>query len=741
MRFLFLSVLFLCLSAQIQAQNAPTEKAFDLFFTKPIQKDKLSPPPQHAEWNGWEIPTPQTFSFHFKGKKSVAVQNLLQKFPQAKNGFKIFLNSQEKSGKTPTEQEGYFLKIENKRITIASRSPRGLFYGLKTLEQLLQSPTLPLGEITDYPDIAFRGVVEGFYGTPWSYENRLSQLSFYPENKINTYIYAPKDDPYHSSPNWREPYPENQAQRITNLVQKAQENNVDFYWAIHPGKDIQWNETDRALLLKKFQAMYDLGVRAFAVFFDDISGEGTNANKQAELLNYIDNQFIKIKKDVRPLIMCPTEYNKSWANLEKGYLPTLGEKLNPSIQIMWTGDRVVADVTPESLAWIHSVIKRKAFFWWNFPVSDYVRDHLLLGPSYGLDTSVKNNLAGIVSNPMEHAEASKVAIAGLADYAWNLEAYNSLNSWKQAIAKLFPKDYEAYEFFSEHNADLGANGHRYRRDESWNFKPLAEKIKSGVESNSLTQTQLEQGKTFFAQMQNAAQTLLKNTEQPHLIQDIAPWLEQFALLGKVGEKNLLMYQALENQQKKTVEDLHQEIISLKEKMYQLDRSQNQNPYQPGVKTATLVVSPLVNHIFSTVTQKFNQKYGANLVADPEHNPHKIFTNIPQLAQQPLRIDNRNLSISPALEVVKIAPGQFIGIELEKSILIKQIAVNLGIENLRQLFQVQISADGKQWQFLPGNPKGNPWQFRPNTPAQYVRILNSSGAEQSVYLKQFSIKTQ
>lgn len=63
--------------------------------------------------------------------------------------------------------------------------------------------------------------------------------------------------------------------------------------------------------------------------------------KQAELLNYIDNQFVKVKKDVTPLVMCPTEYNKSWANLEKGYLRTLGEKLNPSIQIMWTKDRVV----------------------------------------------------------------------------------------------------------------------------------------------------------------------------------------------------------------------------------------------------------------------------------------------------------------------------------------------------------------------------------------------------------------
>ena len=68
-------------------------------------------------------------------------------------------------------------------------------------------------------------------------------------------------------------------------------------------------------------------MRGFAVFFDDISGEGTKADKQAELLNYIDDHFVKVKRDVAPLILCPTEYNKSWTDVEGGYLTTLGDKL------------------------------------------------------------------------------------------------------------------------------------------------------------------------------------------------------------------------------------------------------------------------------------------------------------------------------------------------------------------------------------------------------------------------------
>ena len=180
-----------------------------------------------------------------------------------------------------------------------------------------------------------------------------------------------------------------------SLVDVAIKNHVDFVWAIHPGQDIKWNDEDRDLLMAKFETMYQLGVRAFAVFFDDISGEGVNADKQAELMNYLDNNFIQPKQDMLPLILCPTEYNKSWSNISKGYLPTLGSKLNPSIHVMWTGDRVIADIEVQGLQWINQHIERKAYVWWNFPVSDYVRDHLLMGPAYGLDTEAADLMSEI----------------------------------------------------------------------------------------------------------------------------------------------------------------------------------------------------------------------------------------------------------------------------------------------------------------------------------------------------------
>lgn len=267
-----------------------------------------------------------------------AVKLLKEALPFAKSGKSLPLEIKKLKDKAPEMQRSgaYTLTITKKGITIGIVDDNSLFYAAQTLKQLVKydegKKILPLCSIKDYPDVLFRGTVEGFYGQPWSHADRIEQIRFYGRIKLNTYIYGPKDDPYHSSPNWRKPYPAEEAEHIKELAKEAAHNKVNFVWAIHPGQDIQWNQTDSMNILSKFEKMYDLGVRSFAVFFDDISGEGARPEKQAGLLNYIHKEFIRKKSDVQPLIMCPTEYNRSWAKTD--YLDILGTQLDPAIQIM-----------------------------------------------------------------------------------------------------------------------------------------------------------------------------------------------------------------------------------------------------------------------------------------------------------------------------------------------------------------------------------------------------------------------
>lgn len=544
------------------------------------QEFHLQPTPQEYQAGQDSVMVPVQYSLQaetaFRETPAFHLLNTLFPKGEGKDGFPVHVGVKgDKSVKkyvrrVPKQAEGYYLGIEKDRIVIVGADERGAYYGVQTLAQLMTLGKLPLAEVTDYPDVPYRGVVEGFYGTPWSHEARLRQLEFYGRNKMNVYLYGPKDDPYHSTPNWRKPYPAKEASQLKELVDKANENGVIFYWAIHPGQDIKWNEEDRDLLLKKFESMYQLGVRAFAVFFDDISGEGTKAEKQAELLNYLDDHFVKVKGDVEPLVMCPTEYNKSWSDVKGGYLTTLGDKLNKGIQIMWTGNRVIACIDKESMDFINPLLKRKAYIWWNFPVSDYVRDHLLMGPVYGNGLDIKDDMSAFVSNPMERAEASKIALYSVADYAWNLEKYDSNASWKRAIRDLMPNHAAYLETFAAHNSDLGENGHGFRRDESVALQPALKSLLAAYEKNGeMDEAAYKQVAEECDKIIVAADRLLASKESRELIEEIKPWLMQFKLIGEYGREVLKMVR-LQKQGGQEFVAVHDHAQALQTLMYEVD---------------------------------------------------------------------------------------------------------------------------------------------------------------------------
>ncbi len=594
---LLLCILFLCSWAEADAQGF-----------------HLQPTPQKYVGSEDSVFIPARYSLQVGAtlRGSAAEQLLAGLFPDAAVtadfsvciGMKGDKSVRKYAARIPKQAEGYYLKIDKEGIVVAGADRRGVFYGVQTLVQLIALPKLPLVEVTDYPDVPYRGVVEGFYGVPWSREARLSQLDFYGRNKMNIYIYGPKDDPYHSSPNWRKPYPAQEAEQLKELVECARRNEVLFYWAIHPGKDIRWNTEDRDLLMEKFESMYRLGIRAFAVFFDDISGEGTSAEKQVELLNDIYHNFVKVKGDVAPLLMCPTEYNRLWTKLEGGYLATLGGKLHPDIGILWTGDKVMACIDKPTMQFVNPLLKRKAFIWWNFPVSDYVRDRLLLGAVYGNGTDIDDDISAFISNPMEHAEASKIALFSIADYAWNMDAYKSDASWRRAVRYLMPGHAAALQVFASHNSDLGGNEHDFRREESEQIRPALERLldaycREGKREVAAASAVTEECERMIA----SADLLLASDENPALIKEITPWLMQFKLLGEYGREVLCMLAAQCDGKKTELEKAASHAKALQVLMKKIDATYNQNGFQPGVKTGSCHLKPAFDRLYQEVVQR------------------------------------------------------------------------------------------------------------------------------------------
>ena len=642
----------------------------------------------------------------------------------------------------PTKAEGYYLKVTDKEIVIAAKDERGAFYGVQSLLAMMKYGKLQTCEITDFPDVAFRGVVEGFYGTPWSQEDRLSQFDFYAKNKMNVYIYGPKDDPYHRD-KWRQPYPAEEAARLKILLDAAHKNGVNFYWAIHPGVDIKWTEADRDAMMKKLETMYQLGVRSFAVFFDDIWGEGTKADKQAELLNYINTNFVKAKGDVSPLVMCPTEYNRGWANEKGGYLRTLGSDMDKSVEIMWTGNSVVHTIDKESMEWINERIQRKGYIWLNFPVSDFVRDHILLGPTYGNGLDIAEDLSGFVSNPMEHAESSKIALYSIADYTWNMKNYDYMSSWDKALKDLLPESAEALKIWASYNEDLGPNGHGFRRDESRELQPIAKAAVKG-DKNAIAQLY---GKCM--ELELAINLLLADKTNPALIVEQRPWLEYGKLVAQFGMN--VCATAMTDLDKASgfvnFDNLYKEARSIQAQMYNLANSDILHPHQPGIKVGSLVLIPALNEIFANTVNAYNAAHNTAYSPVCEYQPYSISSTVPQLAKLTVTARGNDVRVNDVLEVVSWAPGAEFVINSDRAVSMQGMDFNFGVKGVAEKFTLELQGEDGNWRkvsllhYSADDTVIHTGGELSGMKAQKIRITNTSGEEVKAYFKGFRFSRQ
>ena len=345
--------------------------------------------------------------------------------------------------------EGYRITAKKNAITVEASAKAGGFYALQTLRQLASGGAIPCCTVEDAPDVPLRGVVEGFYGRPWGTEGRLDLIDFMGRYKLNCFIYGPKDDPYHQG-RWKEPYPADRIADFHRLLDAARRNHVKFYWAVHLGDAFKdpapaAREAEYAALWSKLDAMYDAGIRCFAVFFDDFGN--ANAELHAEISNRVKRDFLDRKGDCAPLIVCPNDYV---GDEQSAYSQVLGEKADKDIRIMWTGMGVCSDITADATAKRAKALRRSPFVWWNWPVNDFIRCKLHMGRTYGVD---EYPYSGFVSNPMENLEASKIALFGIADMLWNRRAFSSFHNWHDGIQRLYPFATKAMLQFCGHNTD------------------------------------------------------------------------------------------------------------------------------------------------------------------------------------------------------------------------------------------------------------------------------------------------
>uniref|UniRef100_A0A672QW18 protein O-GlcNAcase n=1 Tax=Sinocyclocheilus grahami TaxID=75366 RepID=A0A672QW18_SINGR len=270
------------------------------------------------------------------------------------------------------------------------------------------------------------GVVEGFYGRPWTMEQRKELFRRYCQKwGLNTYLYAPKDD-YKHRMFWREMYSVEEADQLTTLISAAEEHGIEFIYAISPGLDITFsNQKEVSTLKRKLDQVSHFGCKSFALLFDDIDHNMCPADKEvfssfAHAQVSITNEIFQYLGEPEIFVFCPTEYCGTFCypNVSQSpYLRTIGEKLLPGIEVLWTGPKVVSkDITVESIEEVTKILRRAPVIWDNIHANDYDQKRLFLGPYKGRSTELIPRLKGVLTNPNCEFESNFVAIHTLATW-------------------------------------------------------------------------------------------------------------------------------------------------------------------------------------------------------------------------------------------------------------------------------------------------------------------------------------
>ena len=670
--------------------------------------------------------------------------------------------------KLPEVKEGYAISISAGKLTVYANDDAGIFYAKQTICQLLRGAEgarnahrdpfpsdsleevakkgkLPIGTVIDWPDLPYRGVVEGYYGIPWSTEARLAQLDFYGRNKLNTYIYAPKDDPYHHGAGCYELYPADKAAELKKVVAHARKNHVRFFWAIHPANTIDWYQQDGRphmdSLCAKLQQLYELGVRDFGVFVDDSNGEIGKASRQVQLCNYILQNFIRKHPEAnQELIMCPTGYNRGWTN--EGFLTEMGNGLPKDIFMMWTGNTVVHDIRLEDQKWVNRFLKSPTFVWWNWPCNDFRRDRLSMGRTYGLGTEaeMKKQMSGFVANPMEHAEANKVGLFGVADYTWNISRFDSDSTWRAGIARLYPEYRDEMQLFCDHNSYLLPNVHEYYREESAELAPQLKALRRQVEQGSPSEDALQSMRRVFKDIRKAGKKLRKAEGSAEaLSKEIQPWFRQFEMLGDVGDRLLDSCSAKEKKPLLSFLKATNTLAEMKKTTRPQWDGSGVTTVQ-GVTVGTEHIMPLIE----SVLRRQNRELYKNI---SKGKADKASSVIPTAAcgirgvKLTVNDTESEISINRIMEFHNLPGGASIELDIPAGAPAQQAIIDLENESIRTWGRVELHATNGKKSQPKTEQHGTALHLRGDTLKGGVRKLvltNTSRSPQQIKIKDFKL---
>ncbi|MEN9672436.1 MAG: hypothetical protein RL553_701 [Planctomycetota bacterium] len=304
------------------------------------------------------------------------------------------------------------------------------------------------------PSFGVRGVIEGFYGKPWSHAQRLRGLNFFALHNMNTYILAPKDDPWQRF-DWRTPLSDNFLNSTKELIERGEDLLIDVAVCISPGLTVKYSDDlDVDALMVRYRQLSKIGVTQFGLLLDDIPWElqfaedqaryATIAQAQADFANRVLGKLLNEFASAK-LFACPLQYHGRGS---EPYITEFGKSLDSNIALMWTGRQICSEyLETVDAKFLAEKTNKMPYFWDNYPVNDVAMVHQLhVGPIENRDPNLGDFSYGLVANPMEKFELSLLPLATIGDYLWDSANYVAEKSWARALSLLVKNESDQNSF-------------------------------------------------------------------------------------------------------------------------------------------------------------------------------------------------------------------------------------------------------------------------------------------------------
>lgn len=633
--------------------------------------------------------------------------------------------------------DAHLLEIESGSISVIGKDTDAAFYGLVSLETIIKQSnddTVKNLKIKDYANTEVRGFIEGFYGIPWSNDDRKSLMEFGGQFKTTSYIFAPKDDPYHRA-KWDEPYPEEKLDEISDMAKVGRENKTHFVWSISPLGEvaaIAQKEGDEAAMelleentekmLDKFDQLYDAGVRQFGVLGDDVGA--LPLDYVVELMDAV-SEWADDKGDIRDTLYTPAAYNSGWAWDGGKELNKLEKHFADNIHILWTGETTVGPVEQYTIDRFkhrdnNGVVRRDPLFWLNWPVNDVDMTRVFLGKGDMLEPGIEN-LAGVVTNPMQEAEASKVSIFAIADYTWNTEDFSAENSWEDSMKYIEPDATEEFYTLAKHMTHAEpADG--MPADESEDIKGLMDEILSRLADDETIGDIAPELMDELQTIADAGDNFMAKSKNDELKEELEPFVNALRDMVLADVEYLKASLAVEDGNKEKAWNTILSASSLRKQSLNYDRPMREGKNDLKARPAAKRLQPFTDQLENRVTHNVEQL----LDIRKGESKAQAFTNVEDYRDISITESLIFTSIDDAIKV-KLNKNEYIGLKLSR---IKDLS-DIEVTKVKGL-TLQTSLNGIEWETVK-DPK-NPGD------ARYVRLINKTTNPVKFSLNTFKIES-